>query len=197
MFAKHGIPEILMSDNATQYKCQEMADFASEWGFQQITSSPLYLRSNGLAKKTVQTAKHLLEKAKQTRQDPYLALLNYRNTPIKDVGSPAQLLMNRRLRSTVPASPKQLLPEVIPPTVVMDALKEKQRRQKMYYDRGTRPLGKLNSGDTVLMYNDGTWKPATVTSQAPTPRSYNITTPEGGRYRRNRQQLQKIGRAHV
>ena len=192
IFAKMGIPEILISDNGTQYQSEEMTQFAAEWGFKQITSSPLYPRSNGLAERMVQTAKNLLEKSKQSGQDPYLSLLNYRNTPIDNIGSPAQLLMSRRLRTTIPASPCQLAPAVIPPEQVLKRRKEIQSKQKIYYDRGTRPLNPLYPGETIRIQQNGTWKPATVTSIAQTPRSYNVTTPEGGQYRRNRQQLQKI-----
>jgi len=43
-----------------------------------------------MAEKAVQTAKRLMKKAKQDGNDPYLALLKYRNTPWSDtLGSPA------------------------------------------------------------------------------------------------------------
>ncbi len=72
----------------------------------------MYPQSNGLAERTVQTVKNLLKKAKASNQDPYLSLLSYRNTPGQQTGSPAQLLMNRRLRTDLPTSPKQLLPKL-------------------------------------------------------------------------------------
>jgi hypothetical protein len=65
-------------------------------------SSPVYPQSNGLAERTVQTVKNLLQKAKASGEDPYLSLLSYRSTPASDAGSPAQLLMNRRLRTALP-----------------------------------------------------------------------------------------------
>lgn len=40
--------------------------------------------------------KNLLTKVRQDRRDPYLGLLEYMNTPIDNIGSPAQLLMSRR-----------------------------------------------------------------------------------------------------
>ena len=54
----------------------------------------LYPQANGLVEKEVQTVKKLLTKAKKDRRDPYLGLLEYRNTPIDDIGSLAQLLMS-------------------------------------------------------------------------------------------------------
>ena len=63
-FARHGIPETLISDNGPQYISEEFKRFSNAWDFKHVTSSPLYSQSNGLAEKTVQTAKMLLSKAK-------------------------------------------------------------------------------------------------------------------------------------
>ena len=59
-----------------------------------ITISPKYPQSGGLHERTVQTVKNILKKCRETDQDPYLALLDYRNTPIDGV-TPAQTLMSR------------------------------------------------------------------------------------------------------
>ena len=50
----------------------------------------------------------MLEKA----TDPYIGLLSYRTTPLANGYSPAELLMNRKLRSTVPMITKQYIPKV-------------------------------------------------------------------------------------
>ncbi|RXN07244.1 sec1 family domain-containing 2-like protein [Labeo rohita] len=97
IFARHGIPEKFVSDNGPQYRGKEFEDFAKTWGFAHTTASPHYPQSNGLAEKTVQIAKSILTKAKMDRKDPYLSLLEYRNTPVDNFKSPAQLLMSRRL----------------------------------------------------------------------------------------------------
>uniref|UniRef100_A0A0E9RI96 Uncharacterized protein n=1 Tax=Anguilla anguilla TaxID=7936 RepID=A0A0E9RI96_ANGAN len=39
-----------------------------------------------------------MDKAHAQRSDPCLSLLEYRNTPVDGLRSPAQLLMSRRLR---------------------------------------------------------------------------------------------------
>ena len=106
-FAVHGIPELLMTDNGSQFVSREFHLFAKEWGLKQVTSSPTYPQSNGLAENAVKQAKKLLEKSKRDGSDPMLSLLNLRNTP-KDsnLGSPAQRLMSRRTRTVVPTSKK-------------------------------------------------------------------------------------------
>ena len=54
-FPRHGIPEELVSDNGPELSSYELQDFAREFGFKHITSSPRYLQSNGQAERTVQT----------------------------------------------------------------------------------------------------------------------------------------------
>lgn len=83
-------------------------DFAVAYGFRHVTCSPKFAQSNGEAEGHVQTVKRLLKKA----QDPYLALLAYRATPLSNGYSPAQLLMGWRLRTRMPKHPSLLTPEL-------------------------------------------------------------------------------------
>ena len=46
-FARHGIPEVVRSDNGPQFAAQEFIEFAKSYIFCHITSSPRYLQSNG------------------------------------------------------------------------------------------------------------------------------------------------------
>lgn len=98
IFARRGIPEILMLDNGPQFSGQAFTSFATTYGFRHITNSPGFPQSNGEAERAVQTVKNLLKKS----ADPYLALLSYRATHLQSGYSPAELLMGRRLRTTVP-----------------------------------------------------------------------------------------------
>ena len=54
IFARHGIPETVISDNGPQYSSAEFSKFAQKWGFSHLTSSPKYPQSNGEAERTVQ-----------------------------------------------------------------------------------------------------------------------------------------------
>ena len=69
IFARHGIPGILRSDNGPQYASVEFKSFASSYGFQHLTSSPRFPQSNGQAERSVQTVKNLLKKS----EDPYIS----------------------------------------------------------------------------------------------------------------------------
>jgi hypothetical protein len=65
----------LFADNMP-FASQLMQQFASNWNFQKVTSSPGYPRSNGQAERCEQTINLLFKKAEETRTDPNIALLN-------------------------------------------------------------------------------------------------------------------------
>ena len=89
--------------------------------------SPKYPQSNGEAERGMQTVKSLLKKADQ--DDPYLALLAYRSTPLSVSGySPAELLMNRKPRTTLPILSENLKPQV--PDYSKLQYTDKQRREQ-------------------------------------------------------------------
>ncbi|XP_048000294.1 uncharacterized protein K02A2.6-like [Leguminivora glycinivorella] len=112
MFARHGIPQRLVSDNGCQFVSQEFRDFAKDWDFEQVTSSPHYPRSNGFSERNVQTVKNMIIKSQETKTDFYVALLNFRNTPISgEKYSPAQLLFGRRLNTKLPVKSCLLNPK--------------------------------------------------------------------------------------
>ena len=127
--ARHGIPESIISDNGPCYSSGEFRLFAESWGFTHTTTSPHYPQSNGLAERTVQTAKSILDKAKAENKDPYLSLLEYRNTPVDNLKSPAQLLMSRRLRSILPATAKHLQPQIASQQAVHERREVCQHKQ--------------------------------------------------------------------
>ena len=183
---------MVKSDNGLQYSSAEFATFATCWKFAHVTSSPKYPQSNGLAEKTVQTAKKMLEKAKRDQKDPYLSLLEKRNTPVANYKSPAQLSMGRPLRSILPCTTNQLIPEKVCYRETQTRLQKKQAEQKSYYDKSSvQSLRPLKTGESVRVKQQGEWRPAKVIEISDTPRSYLVKTSDGGVYRRNRRHLHK------
>lgn len=192
-FARYGSPSVVMSDNGPCYSSEQFRQFSQDWCFQHVTSSPAFPQSNGQAEKTVQTLKAMLEKA----DDPYKALLSYRNTPLEEVNlSPAQMLMGRRLRTSIPVTGDMLKPQLHDPEEVLPKLKERQRKQKKQHDRSAKELPPLRDGEVVRVKEGGKWKPARVTQILPLPRSYKVET-EHGEYRRNRSHLLKTGESQA
>ena len=68
----------LVSDNGGQYTSEQFKKFMQEYGIKHVLSSPKRPLGNSESGRAVQTCKRLLEKAK----DPYIALMEYRATPI-------------------------------------------------------------------------------------------------------------------
>ena len=75
-----------------------------------------------------------MKKTKQSDSDVLLSILEWRNTPIDGLGSPAQLSQGRRLRSTLPNTMNQLRPKPIQVNLG-DVLEKKSQHNKLYYDR--------------------------------------------------------------
>lgn len=187
IFSRHGIPDELVSDNMP-FSSRDFHAFAREWGFVVTTSSPRYPQSNGMSERAIQTVKKMLRKADEDHQDPYMALLEYRNTPVTGLSySPAQLLMSRKLRDKLPTTHELLRPKVA--LRAREELTTTQARQKLYYDRGTKPLKTMTPDQMVRVRRDRTWEPAVLVGPHGSPRSHVVTTPEGGIYRRNRRHL--------
>ena len=183
MFARHGILERVIADNMP-FNSLKFKSFASDWEIEVVTSSPHYPKSNGLVERNVQTMKRLLKKADESKQDAFLALLEFRNSPISGMEvSPAELLMGRKLRTRLPTFKSLLQPKTRPMSQVRQKLLLRQQRQKAYYDRGTRPLPTLREGESVRMQQGREWTPAVVVKQHQAPRSYIIATPDGTQIR--------------
>ncbi|KAL7868194.1 hypothetical protein SRHO_G00095780 [Serrasalmus rhombeus] len=165
-------------------KDKEFQTFAETYDFQHVTSSPLYVQSNGKAEKGVHIVKRLLKKAKDSNADPYLALLSYRASPLEHGISPA--LMRRKLRTTLPyiAGHKQ-----------NRYLKQKQerlrRREKENYDKSAQALKPLSRHDTVRIGDTNNWNTKATVLDEVSPRSYTVRTEDGQILRRNHRSLLK------
>ncbi|KAK3722271.1 hypothetical protein QZH41_005184 [Actinostola sp. cb2023] len=193
-FARYGCPDRVISDNGPQFTSDAFASFSKAWDFEHRTSSPGNSKANGKAESAVKTAKRLLRKALDAGTEPYLAILEYRNTPTQGMeSSPTQRLMNRRTRTLLPTTNALLQPRVVYPETVKDLNRRKQQ-QSVHFNRNARDLPTLDEGDTVRMkpfrLGEKRWKKATVTSRLD-ERSYVVETPEGDEYRRNRFHLKK------
>ena len=189
--ARYGLFEELISNNGPQYSSSEFEAFMKDYGIQHTTSSPLYPQSNGLAEKAVQTIKMTLKKCKEAGEDPYLALLDLRNTPRdQNIGSPAQRLMGRRTKTQLPTSEALLKPAIVEEEAVTEGLMEHRMRQKYYYDRGSRPLPPIEPGSAIRVQTPEGWEPAEYIRKHDAPNSHIIKAGKQARlYRRNRSMI--------
>ena len=149
-FARHGLPKVVVSDNGPPFGSSAFQSFSEEWDFQHVTSSPRYPHSNGRVENAVKTCKSLLKKAKDDKQDPLLALLEWRNTPTEGMdASPAQLFFSRRTRTRLPIAQQLLEPNVI--DEVHRKIQRRKQKQKRNHERDARELPPLHRGDAIRM----------------------------------------------
>ena len=189
-FARHGIPDKVVSDNGPPFGSKDSAEFGKAYEFEHVTSSPRYPQSNGKAEISVKIAKQLIHKCAIDNKDPYLALLDFRNTPTQGIGySPAQRIFGRRTKTLLPVAEHLLKPHHA--DRINEKLHERKERQTQYYNRGVKELNPLTGGDVVRIRpteNEKAWKKALVEDQVDV-RSYNVRTEDGRIFRRNRRHL--------
>jgi len=182
-FARYGLPLELVSDNVP-LNSAEFRQFAQQYDFKHITSSPHFVQSNGKAESAVKTCKRLMEKAIEDREDPHLALLAWRNTPAEQLGPPAQVMFGRRTRTHLPMTEKMLASTY--DSTAHEALKKVKERQAYYYDVGAKDRRRFNVGDIVrTRWNKKQpWDKAEVTKVLPY-RSYELRFEDGSVRRRS------------
>ena len=186
-FARHGIPEMVRSDNGPQFASREFAGFASSYGFEHRTSSPRYPQSNGMVERAVKTLKKLLKQS----PDPHLAVLRFRATPLPWCGlSPSELLMGRQIRTTIPQTSVHLIPKWAYLAEFRRADKQFKESQKKNFDKRHRVCerGDIPEDSNVWINSGAQPHRGRVVAADPSPRSYLITTPTG-EVRRNRSQV--------
>lgn len=184
IFATHGIPELVISDNGPQFASHAFQNFAKEFGFTHTTSSPRYPQANGEAERAVQTVKNLLRKA----TDPYVALLLYRATPLQNGFAPSELLMGRKLNTKLP-SLRSKSHSQIPNNPSLQEREQRYRdNQRLHFNNrhAVRSLPELSHGDLVHIKDLD--RSGIITARHPNPRSYIVAT-EQGTVRRNRAHL--------
>ena len=185
-FAIHGLPDILVSDNATCFTSQEFNDFMKMNGIHHVTSAPYHPSSNGAAERAVQTFKSTLKKLVKNSKDSIETQVNrflfsYRNTPHTSTGvSPAEILLKRQ--------PKTQL-SLLKPDMVKSTLKY---NEKMIADRGGSKLRDFEIGENVIArnYTGGQKWLCGVISEKTGPVSYKIKI-SGGVIRRHIDQIRQ------
>jgi len=179
IFATHGIPELLVSDNGSVFTSSEFEEFMRLNGIRHTTSAPYHPATNGLAERAVQTFKSFLKKSPSMPLEDALSrfLHAYRITPHSTTGtSPAELLFNCRLRSRL---------DLVFPDLT-GRVHDNQQRQKLARDQHAK-FRSFEIGDTVFVCDlpsKKDWLPGTI-CQIFGPRSYLIPLSDGRTIRRH------------
>ena len=101
IFAIHGLPHKLVTDNGPAFTCSEFKTFMGMNGVVHIRSAPYHPSTNNLAERAVQTLKDGLRCSKDGTIETRLArfLLKYSLTPHSTTGVSPSEMLGRRPRS--------------------------------------------------------------------------------------------------
>ncbi|UYV61211.1 K02A2.6-like [Cordylochernes scorpioides] len=193
VFARFGVPEIMMTDNGPPFQSTEMMEFAKEWNVTHTTSSPRFPQSNGMIERTIQTLKSTIIKCQQSKQDIYQALLLLRNTEHKSLPSPAIMLYGRKQKLFLPMKTTLMNESRICEDSIRKQHEANQSKMKFYFNRHARDLPSLENGQSVLVRQEKQWSPAKVIAPGVHPRSYLLEDTKGSVLRRNRRDLRPAG----
>ena len=152
MFAIHGIPEEVKTDNGTPFQSDAFARFSIEKEFIYRKVTPLWPEANGqvenFMKNIGKVAKTAHVSGKNWKKELYTYLSNYRATPHPGTKkSPYELMMNRCVRIKLPV----LLPDQSTPEVITNDRKAKEK-MKEYADHTRNTVNhNISTGDIVLV----------------------------------------------
>ena len=148
IFSRNGLPDTIVSDNASSFTSYEFKEFLSTNGISHMTPPPYCPYSNSMAERSVRTIKELLKKNSIGNIHARLcnALLYYRNTPQSVTKISPAVALNGRNYLTVK--------ERVNPCFIPNDIKNKIRQ--------------FNIGDRVLALNlrpGPKWYNGTITSR--------------------------------
>lgn len=164
IFARHGIPEKIRTDNGPPFNSELFDRWCRTIGMHHRKIMPYWPKANGEAERFMRT----IEKAVRTaaiekgswKQQLYRFLRQYRATPHSTTGtSPAELLYGRKLRTELPTAPESSKKRVTFADQNADPkerLRRTDQRMKAYMkqladDRNRAKDSEIQTGDRVLI----------------------------------------------
>jgi len=145
-FARYGVPDTVVSDGGPQYTSTSFKHFSDSWQFKHFITSPGNSKANGAAEAAVKSVKKLMRKCIAAHEDPYLGLLNLRNTPVEGINlSPTQLMFGRQTKSTLPTTVQNLAPS-IPDPAIRKKKEDKRAKIANHLDQNRSDLRELKVG---------------------------------------------------
>lgn len=159
LFAAHGLPLEVVTDNGPQFRADECQSFLKAQGVKHTFTPPYHPQSNRAVERAVQTIKtalfkQLLDKEKgsartlQHRLDNFL--LCYRTTPHTFTGkTPAELFLRRQLRTRLSLVRPHLTKDMTEKVERVKQSADKRRAKPRYFGVGDRVLDRSVRGESV------------------------------------------------
>ena len=179
IFATHGLPERIVTDNGSVFTSEEFENFLHGNGIAHTRTAPYHPASNGLAERSVQTFKQGIKRLREGTVETKLSrfLLKYRLTPHSTTGrSPAELLLGRQPRSRL---------DLLHPDV-SGRVQESQARQQRAHDTHSRARA-FQVGDRVYVRNfsgSQVWMEGTILDKTG-PVSFRVRLLDGRIWKRH------------
>ena len=185
IFAAHGLPEELVSDNGPQFVSHMFSEFMMKNGIKHTLVPPYHPPSNGAAERSVRVLKEALvkqviegTKGRSIKHRLANFLLRYRTTPHTTTGvSPSELMVKRKLRTRL---------SLVKPNLEL-AVQHKQSKQivhkdpKVHSDRVFQKKDKVRVRNTRPKSPVDKWISGTVIKVCG-PRTYVVNTGYKNRY---------------
>ena len=208
-FLTYGVSVEIATDGGLEFVSSVTQDFLSQWGVRHRLSSAYHPHSNQRAELGVKIAKRIIrdnvDGTGSLDNDRFArALMNYRNTPGKDVNlSPAQIIFGRKLRDHLPVLPGNYRPKkewILSQHEREIALARRYEAQGERLTRGTKILSSLEVGDIVSVQNQTgprakKWDKTGIVVETRPNDQYRVKIDGSGQITlRNRQFLRKISK---
>ncbi|XP_042150746.1 uncharacterized protein K02A2.6-like [Ixodes scapularis] len=183
LFATHGVPDTIVSDNGTAFVSQEFEEFLQRNQIRQVKVAPYHPSSNGQVERMVQETKQVLRRMEGGDMATKLArfLLSQHILPHSTTGkSPAELLMGRRIRTALDRLHPDLQAEMV----------DKQEEQAL---RGRQGVREFEPREPVFIRNylaGPKWLPGIIT-EITGPVSYKVRTIDGRFWKRHVDQIRR------
>ena len=155
LWATHGIPTRLVSDNGPPYKSREFRKYCKKMGIKHRPITETHPQSNGIAERFVKRIVKLILTAKIDGKDPRREVnkfvMGYNSATHSSTGkAPVDLLMNRSVRTLLPGLPQPL--DEDRDRQVRETDRAKKEYNKEYKDRRMKAKEKeVRIGDEVLI----------------------------------------------
>ena len=200
IFATHGIPESMKTDNGPQFISEEFKVYMVNNGVKHVTSIPLWPQGNGEVERQNRTLLKSMRIAhsagKDWKKELNKFLLAYRSTPHATTGvSPAKLLFGREIRTKIPClnQEDQGNYDMTEKDVSM------KRKGKEYADKARQASERsIEKGDMVLIQNTKpknklatTFENALYKVKNKNGNEVTVESEDGVEYRRNSAHVKK------
>ena len=154
VFATHGIPEVITSDNVP-FGSAEFTAWCKQMGIKHRKITPLWPAANAQVERFHETLEKTIRisnvEGKNWRSELFVFLMNYRNTPHSSTGvSPASLMINRHIRTKIPYLDLSRPSRVLQTARSNDNLRKSKAKE--YMDKRHRETpSDIRQGDQVLL----------------------------------------------